>query len=109
MFYVGQVIGAIVAVNQEVAQAATRLVRVEYQDLPAVITIEEAIAAGSYHHWDNNVIVNGDVEEAIRQADHVVEGSVKTGAQEHFYLETQVPPSQIPYCDCAIIKYALCY
>jgi xanthine dehydrogenase molybdopterin-binding subunit B len=35
------VIGAILAVDQETAQRAARLVRVDYEDLPALITMEE--------------------------------------------------------------------
>jgi xanthine dehydrogenase molybdopterin-binding subunit B len=37
----GMVIGAILAVDQETAQRAARLVRVDYEDLPALITMEE--------------------------------------------------------------------
>ncbi len=35
------VIGAVLAVDQETAQRAARLVRVDYEDLPALITMEE--------------------------------------------------------------------
>ena len=52
MFCAGQVIGAIVAVNQDVAQSAARLVRVEYEDLPAVITI-----TWPEHHHHNVIII----------------------------------------------------
>eukprot|EP00090_Calanus_glacialis_P022255 TRINITY_DN34353_c0_g1_i1.p1 TRINITY_DN34353_c0_g1~~TRINITY_DN34353_c0_g1_i1.p1 ORF type:complete len:1353 (-),score=369.93 TRINITY_DN34353_c0_g1_i1:172-4230(-) len=89
VFCHGMVIGAIVAKDQETAQRAARMVQVEYQDLPAIVTMEEAIAANSYHDWPNNIIECGDVEAALSKAEHVVEGSMRTGAQEHFYLETQ--------------------
>ncbi len=40
-FSQGMVIGAVLAVDQETAQRAARLVRVDYEDLPALITMEE--------------------------------------------------------------------
>ena len=90
VFCVGMIIGGIVAKDQETAQRAARLVKVEYQDLPAIVTMEEAIAAGSYHHWQQNTITQGDVASVFSDPDNlVVEGSMRTGAQEHFYLETQ--------------------
>ncbi|KAK6033829.1 hypothetical protein COOONC_28666 [Cooperia oncophora] len=45
----GQVIGIVVAKESEVARRAGRLVKVQYQELPAVLTMEEAIARQSYH------------------------------------------------------------
>ena len=89
VFCHGMIIGAIVAKDQETAQRAARMVHVEYQDLPAIVTMEEAIAANSYHDWPNNIIQCGDVDAAFSGAVHIVEGSMRTGAQEHFYLETQ--------------------
>ena len=103
----GQLIGAVVAKDQATAQRAARMVVVEYKDLPAIITMEEAIAADSFHPWPNNKIECGDVDSAFASAEHLVEGSIRTGqskrfllwckrklfqhsgAQEHFYLETQ--------------------
>ena len=75
--------------DQSSAQRSARAVRVEYRDLPAVVTIEEAISAGSYHDWPNHTIIKGDAERALaEECDHVIEGQMRTGAQEHFYLET---------------------
>ena len=92
VFCVGMIIGAVVAENQAIAQTAARLVTIEYEDLPAIITMEEAIKAESYHHWANNKIEFGNVDQVLSTWDQdlVVEGSMRTGAQEHFYLETQV-------------------
>lgn len=46
---IGQPIGVVVADTEAAARAAARAVRVQYQDLPAVLSIDEAIAAGSYY------------------------------------------------------------
>ena len=46
---IGQPIGVVVADTEQHARMAARLVRVEYQDLPALISIEDAIEASSYY------------------------------------------------------------
>ena len=90
VFCVGMIIGGVVARDQETAQRAARSVKVEYQDLPAIITMEQAIEAESYHAWPHNKIDTGDVDRVLESWDPelIVEGSMRTGAQEHFYLET---------------------
>lgn len=70
------------------AEAGSRAVQVQYEELPAIFTIEEAIAAESYFpHY--RYINKGDAENAFQLADHVFTGVVRMGGQEHFYLETQ--------------------
>ena len=88
VFTAGQPIGVILAESARQAEAGARAVKVEYEDLPAIFTIEEAIQADSFHphyRW----IQNGDVEKAFKEADHVFTGIARMGGQEHFYLETQ--------------------
>ena len=88
VFTHGQPIGMILAVSAKQAEAGARAVKVQYEDLPAVFTIEEAIAAESYHpHF--RFINTGNAEKAFAEADHVFSGVVRMGGQEHFYLETQ--------------------
>jgi xanthine dehydrogenase/oxidase len=83
----GQPIGVILATSAKVAEEGMRAVKVEYEDLPSILTIEEAIEAGSYfEHF--RYIKCGDTEEAFKQADHVFTGVSRMGGQEHFYLET---------------------
>merc|ERR1719218_372375 len=45
---VGQVIAAVCATSRAAARAAARAVLVEYRELPAVVGLEEAVAAGSF-------------------------------------------------------------
>lgn len=88
VFTAGQPIGMILADSAKRAEAAARVVKVVYEDLPAIFTIEEAIAHESY--FDHYRYINvGDVEGAFDKADHVFSGIVRMGGQEHFYLETQ--------------------
>ncbi|XP_022086122.1 xanthine dehydrogenase/oxidase-like isoform X2 [Acanthaster planci] len=87
VLHVGQLIGFVVADNQSIAQRAAKLVNVKYQDLPAIITIEEAIQHGSYL-LSNLSLKRGNVQEGFESSDHIFEGEMRLGAQEHFYLET---------------------
>ncbi|KAI9595521.1 xanthine dehydrogenase [Syncephalis fuscata] len=73
---VGQPIGMIAAIDQVTAQRAARMVKVEYEELPHIITIEEAIEAKSFFK----------VQKRINKGD--VDGEYRMGGQEHFYLET---------------------
>jgi xanthine dehydrogenase/oxidase len=70
---VGYPIGIVVAKTQREAQQAARLVKVEYEDLDAVLTIQEAIEKNAFfaekHH-----ITRGDVDKAFESCDHIVEG-----------------------------------
>lgn len=63
--------------------------QVTYEDLPVVVSIEEAIAAGQFHPQYDTLLENGDLAAAFEGPDvaGVVEGTVRMGGQEHFYLE----------------------
>ncbi|KEF57626.1 xanthine dehydrogenase [Exophiala aquamarina CBS 119918] len=87
VFTAGQPIGMVLASTATQAEAGARAVLVEYQELPAIYTIEEAIEKQSFfEHY--RYIRKGDVEEAFKDCDHVIEGTTRMGGQEHFYLET---------------------
>lgn len=83
----GAVIGVIIAETHEQAVFAARKVAVKYEDLPPIVSIEEAIAAGSFFP-DTHEIISGNLASEVSSADVVVEGTGKIGGQEHFYLET---------------------
>ncbi|XP_072173401.1 xanthine dehydrogenase/oxidase-like [Diadema setosum] len=88
VFHVGQPIGAILAETQALARRAANLVKVEYEVLDSIITIEEAIEKESFM-GEPIVFEQGDPVESLKTCDHVIEGEVKVGGEEHFYLETQ--------------------
>lgn len=85
---VGAMIGVIAADTLKEAKAAARKVKVSYQPLPNITTIDEAIASGSFMPAVHNITDN-DVDEALQTSDVLVEGEGRVPAQEHFYLETQ--------------------
>uniref|UniRef100_A0A4W6FUF9 Xanthine dehydrogenase/oxidase n=1 Tax=Lates calcarifer TaxID=8187 RepID=A0A4W6FUF9_LATCA len=84
---VGHIIGAVVADTQLHAQRAAKAVKIQYEELQPVVTIQEAIAAQSFYQ-PIRTIQKGDPEAGFKQADHVLEGEMHIGGQEHFYLET---------------------
>ncbi|XP_070813717.1 xanthine dehydrogenase/oxidase [Chaetodon trifascialis] len=86
---VGHVIGAVVADTQLHAQRAAKAVRIQYEELQPVVTIQEAIATQSFYQ-PIRTLEMGDLEAGFKQADHILEGEMHMGGQEHFYLETNV-------------------
>ncbi|KAH8883677.1 xanthine dehydrogenase [Thozetella sp. PMI_491] len=87
VFTTGQPIAAILATSPLRAAEAARAVKVEYEELPAVFSIEEAIEKESFYNYFRE-IKNGDPEEAFKHVDHIFTGVARMGGQEHFYLET---------------------
>eukprot|EP00256_Glycine_max_P054687 XP_014621575.1 xanthine dehydrogenase 1 isoform X3 [Glycine max] len=86
---VGQVIGVVVADTHENAKIAARKVIVEYEELPAILSIRDAINARSFHPNTEKCLSKGDVDHCFQsgQCDRIIEGEVQMGGQEHFYLE----------------------
>ncbi|MBX5483290.1 MAG: xanthine dehydrogenase molybdopterin binding subunit [Myxococcaceae bacterium] len=85
----GQTVACVLAESYRAAREAAARVEVAYEPLPAILTIEEAIRAGSFL-GDAHVMRRGDVKAALAAAPVRVSGTVDNGAQDHFYLETQV-------------------
>ncbi|CAO2650838.1 Nn.00g091350.m01.CDS01 [Neocucurbitaria sp. VM-36] len=88
VFTAGQPIGMILADTAKHAEQAARAVKIEYEELPVIFTIEEAIEQDSYFNHFRH-IQKGDTEKAFAEADYVFTGIARMGGQEHFYLETQ--------------------
>jgi xanthine dehydrogenase/oxidase len=88
VFTAGQPIGMVLAHSALQAAAGALAVKIQYEDLPAIFTMEEAIEAKSYFEH-SHYIEKGDTEKAFEEADHVFTGVTRMGGQEHFYLETQ--------------------
>ncbi|ONI13795.1 hypothetical protein PRUPE_4G245700 [Prunus persica] len=88
---VGQVIGVVVADTHENAKLAARKVLVEYEELPPILSILDAVNANSYHPNTERCFRKGDVDLCFqsRQCENVIVGEVRVGGQEHFYLEPQ--------------------
>src|SRR6185503_2405720 len=73
-------------------EEARRHVQIEYEELPPVFSLQDALAKKEIIWGEDNVfkkfLVNkGDVDAAWDQADFIVEGEYETGAQEQLYIE----------------------
>ncbi|MGH6926456.1 MAG: molybdopterin cofactor-binding domain-containing protein, partial [Propylenella sp.] len=89
--YVGQSIFAVAAETIDAARAAAKLAKIEYEDLPALISVDDALAANSdLATVPRHVMRLGDVERALADAPRRIKGTVHIGGQDHFYLEGQV-------------------
>jgi CO/xanthine dehydrogenase Mo-binding subunit/CO/xanthine dehydrogenase FAD-binding subunit len=94
--YVGDEIAAVAAVNPETARAAVDKIVVQYEVLPAVLSLDQALAPGaSLVHDDapGNVahqfsFERGDVTAGFKASDVVVEGTWESVRQWHTALET---------------------
>lgn len=83
----GQLLGIVVGETEAAARSGARAVVVEYEDLPAVFDIDDALAAGAFYEGWGHEVKCGDVEAALATSQYVIEGEVRMGGQEHFYLE----------------------
>lgn len=86
--YVGQPIALVVGESYAACRAAAAQIEFECEAHKPILNIAEAIAAESFH-GEPHTIARGDVEQALAGAAHVLEGQFESGAQDHFYLETQ--------------------
>ena len=88
IMYFGQPLAWVLGEDLEAAKAGAQAVTAEVTPLPSLVTVPEAIAAGSFHGIQPT-IDKGDVDGAFADAAHVFEGEFEFAGQEHFYLETQ--------------------
>jgi CO/xanthine dehydrogenase Mo-binding subunit len=110
--YVGEPVVAVAAENRETALAALDLVEIEYEELPAVFDVEEALADGSplvhdeppapgptfadviLHSGEGTNVCNsfrlrrGEVEQGFAEAEHVFEHVFTSPAVQHVPLES---------------------
>ena len=87
--YLGQPLFLVAATSHLAARKAARLAQMDYEEHAPILTIDDALAADSRFEDGPRVYEKGDVEAALATADHVVEGRIEIGGQEHFYLEGQ--------------------
>ena len=86
--YAGQAVFAIVAETMRAARDALPLAKIDYDSLPAVLTIEEAMRAGSWL-GPSVTMESGAPDSALAGAPLRLSGRIEIGGQEHFYLEGQ--------------------
>jgi len=118
--YVGDMIAAVAAVEESIAEEAVKRIDVEYEELPAVYTIEEALSPGAplVHeklegrkdphygrggthivHEPSNICFHfqhqrGDVEEGMRSSDFIFQDTFSFPSAQHYPMEPHVSVAQ---------------
>lgn len=87
--YVGAPVVAIAADSYDQALSAAALVSVEYEERPAVLDIEQALEQELFT-YPPQIMTIGEPEAAIANAPHRIDGEVRCGGQDHFYLESHI-------------------
>ena len=94
--YVGEPVAAVVAEDRYTAVKAAALVDVDYEVLPAVTDVDEALKPGSTlveESWGDNVLISrdhvmGEPDARLREADGIVKGVLQT----HRYTGAAIEP-----------------
>lgn len=100
----GDQVALVIADSEKIAERAIKLIRVEYNDLPVITDPVEAMKENAVlmhpdrgsNIFEHYRIRKGDVEEAFKRADVIVEGVYQTPVQEHAYLQ---PEAGLGYID----------
>jgi CO/xanthine dehydrogenase Mo-binding subunit len=119
--YVGDPVAAVAAVNEATAEEALSLITVEYEELKAVTSIEEALAPGALLVHDSSSsggemmgqryeapkefagsnlcyrfsYGKGNVEEGFKKADHIFEDTFRFPRVQHFSMEPHVTVAHV--------------
>jgi xanthine dehydrogenase large subunit len=88
IMYAWQPLAMVLAEEELVAEAAVKLIRLEYKELTPIFDPLEADAKQEWYVPERK-IEQGDVNLALSQAKHVLKGLTRNSGQEHFYMETQ--------------------
>jgi len=88
VYFIGQPIVIIAAENRAAIELAKNAIRIIFEDWEPILTIDQAKEKESFLA-EKKVIERGEVDTALTQADHVMEGVFRCGGQDHFYLESQ--------------------
>jgi 4-hydroxybenzoyl-CoA reductase alpha subunit len=100
--HVGDPVAAVAAVDERTAEAALKLIEVEYEELPAVLDPLEAVAEGApriHEQYPRNINTHveqsfGDVERGLAESYHVRE---ETFTGNHVYQCPLEPHAAIAY------------
>lgn len=111
--HVGDPVAAVAALSADAAEEALKLIRVDYQELPAVLSVEDSLKPGATLVHESvklpasgfadlaelkpvegtNVcthfrLTRGDIDKGFAEADHIFEDTFTLPATQHGFLET---------------------
>lgn len=88
VMYVGQPILLVLSASPRDAELAIKKIKIDFEILKPILEIDEAKEIDSYY-IKKREIKRGNFSKAFTEAPHKITGRVESGAQEHFYMETQ--------------------
>ncbi len=92
--YIGETIALLVGKDRGILYELEKKVEIEYEELPAVTTLDEALEKKAVISGEDNIMcsleceMGRSVDEALQMADTIIEETFETGYQEHVHLET---------------------
>ncbi|MBM4169559.1 MAG: xanthine dehydrogenase molybdopterin binding subunit [Ignavibacteria bacterium] len=86
--FVGQAIFLIAAETDAQCRAAEKKIKISFEPLEPILTLDDAMARNNLL-GPPRTMSRGDADSALQKSVHVIEGELRTGAAEHWYLETQ--------------------
>ena len=102
--FIGDALAAVAAIDEETAEEALELIRVDYEELPAVVDPLEAMKDDMpliHDHAPKNIsfktdLSYGDVDKAFRESDYVRQDRFETAPIRHGFIE---PHAALAACD----------
>jgi len=101
----GQTLFAVIAQTRAEARKAATLAKVEYHQETPAIDVDEARRANYPFVTEPLVLKRGDTADALQSSQHRIEGSMRIGGQDHFYLEGHIAMA-IPGEDDEVTLYS---
>jgi CO/xanthine dehydrogenase Mo-binding subunit len=100
----GDQVALVIAESKQIANKATKLIEFDYQDLPIIETLDQALAEDTFilhpnrdsNIFHHNIVRRGSVEAAFKDCAVIVEHEYNTPVQEHAYLQ---PEAGVAYMD----------
>ncbi len=92
---IGDALAVVAAETKEIAEAALELIEVEYEEIEPIFSIEDALKEESRKvHGKTNILqekhlIKGNVEEAFKECDVIVENTYKTNYVAHMFIEPE--------------------
>ena len=102
--YVGHALFAVAAETVDQARKATRLAKIDYEELPAILDPMEAVAKKSFV-LPTETLQRGDARQAIDAAPQRLQRRIDLGGQDQFYLEGHIGMA-IPQEDGGLLVYS---
>jgi len=118
--FVGDRVAAVAADSEALAEAALKLIRVQYEELPAVLSIDEARRDGAPVIHDEsdspgiydaarNIVADvdidvGDVKQGFEESDEIVEFTCETQYAQHTPIETHVVLSYLDSANRLVLR-----